>query len=122
MTNDPDPADLLQSGGVHIHPHMAVALELIMGPLSDRFGRRPIVMVSLATFTVGSIGCAIASDIWIFLAFRLLQAAITSCYPISMAIIRDTAGKEQTASRIGYAAMILGAGPDGRPGTWWCGG
>ncbi|RUU71674.1 MFS transporter, partial [Mesorhizobium sp. M7A.F.Ca.MR.362.00.0.0] len=30
---------------------VAVALELIMGPLSDRFGRRPIVMVSLATFT-----------------------------------------------------------------------
>lgn len=50
---------------------VAIALELIMGPLSDRFGRRPIVMVSLATFTIGSIGCAFASDIWTFLAFRL---------------------------------------------------
>ncbi|WP_287106952.1 MFS transporter [Mesorhizobium sp.] len=90
---------------------VAVALELIMGPLSDRFGRRPIVMVSVATFTIGSIGCAFASDIWTFLAFRLLQAAITSCYPISMAIIRDTAGKEQTASRIGYAAVIWALAP-----------
>jgi MFS transporter, DHA1 family, multidrug resistance protein len=77
---------------------VAVALELIMGPMSDRFGRRPIVIVSLATFTVGSIGCALASNIWTFLAFRSLQSAITSCYPISMAIIRDMAGKEQTAS------------------------
>lgn len=37
---------------------VAVALELIMGPLSDRFGRRPIVMVSVATFTIVSIGRA----------------------------------------------------------------
>lgn len=90
---------------------VAVALELIMGPMSDRFGRRPVVIVSLVTFTVGSIGCALASNIWAFLAFRSLQAAITSCYPISMAIIRDTAGKEGTASRIGYTAMIWALAP-----------
>ncbi|MBZ0262387.1 MAG: Bcr/CflA family efflux MFS transporter [Hyphomicrobiales bacterium] len=90
---------------------VAAVLELIMGPLSDRFGRRPIVMISLAAFTVGSIGCALAADIWSFLMFRLLQAAITSCYPVSMAIIKDTAGKAQTASRIGYAAMIWALAP-----------
>jgi DHA1 family bicyclomycin/chloramphenicol resistance-like MFS transporter len=90
---------------------VAVILELVMGPMSDRFGRRPIVIVSLVLFTVGSIGCALASNIWAFLAFRSLQAAITSCYPVSMAIIRDTAGKEQTASRIGYAAMIWALAP-----------
>ncbi|PYB69508.1 Bcr/CflA family drug resistance efflux transporter, partial [Rhizobium wuzhouense] len=90
---------------------VAVILELIMGPMSDRFGRRPVVIVSLVVFTVGSIGCALAPDIVSFLAFRSLQAAITSCYPVSMAIIRDTAGKEQTASRIGYAAMIWALAP-----------
>lgn len=90
---------------------VSVILELIMGPMSDRYGRRPIVVISLAFFTVGSIGCALASNIWAFLAFRSLQAAITSCYPVLMAIIRDTAGKEQTASRIGYAAMIWALAP-----------
>lgn len=90
---------------------VGVALELIMGPMSDRFGRRPVVILSLVTFTVGSIGCALASNIWAFLVFRSLQAAITSCYPISMAIIRDTAGKERTASRIGYTAMIWALAP-----------
>lgn len=89
----------------------AVAVGLIMGPLSDRFGRRPVIMTSLALFTVGSIGCAVASDVWTFLGFRLLQATITSCYPVSMAIIKDTIGKEQTASRIGYAAMIWALAP-----------
>lgn len=94
---------------------VAVVLELVMGPMSDRFGRRPIVIVSLVIFAVGSIGCALASNIWVFLAFRSLQASITSCYPVSMAIIRDTAGKEQTASRIGYAAMIWALAPMAGP-------
>jgi Bcr/CflA subfamily drug resistance transporter len=95
---------------------VAATLELIMGPLSDRFGRRPIMMISLAAFTAGSIGCALAASIWSFLIFRLLQAAITSCYPVSMAIIKDTVGDEQTASRIGYAAMIWALAPMIGPG------
>lgn len=90
---------------------VSATLELVMGPLSDRFGRRPVVMVSLVVFIVGSIGCALATNIWVFLMFRLLQASITSCYPVSMAIIRDTAGRQQTASRIGYAAMIWAVAP-----------
>jgi Bcr/CflA subfamily drug resistance transporter len=90
---------------------VAAALELIMGPLSDRFGRRPIVLASLTVFVAGSLGCALATNIWTFLAFRLLQAPITSCYPVSMAAIRDTTGKEGAASRIGYAAMAAAFAP-----------
>ncbi|KVO96416.1 MFS transporter [Burkholderia ubonensis] len=90
---------------------VAATLELIMGPLSDRFGRRPIVLAGLAVFVVGSVGCALATDIRIFLACRVLQAGITSGYPISMAVIRDTAGKERVASRIGYAAMAAAIAP-----------
>jgi len=90
---------------------VAATLVLIMGPLSDRFGRRPIVLTCLAAFAVGSLGCALATDIWTFLAFRLLQAAITSGYPMSMATIRDTTGKERAASRIGYAATAWAFAP-----------
>lgn len=90
---------------------LAAALELTMGPLSDRFGRRPIVLTCLAVFTIGSVGCAMAGDVRAFLACRLLQATITSCYPVSMATIRDMSGKEQAASRIGYAAMAAAFAP-----------
>lgn len=90
---------------------VAATLELVMGPLSDRFGRRPVALASLAAFTVGSIGCALAADIWSFLAFRLLQAAVTSCYPVSMAVIRDTTGRQAAASRIGYVAMAWALAP-----------
>lgn len=90
---------------------IAIAAELVMGPLSDRFGRRPIMLANLAAFTVGSAGCALLSDIWMFLAFRMLQAAVTSCYPVAMAVIRDMVGKQRTASRIGYTAMIWAIAP-----------
>ncbi|MGU7770565.1 Bcr/CflA family efflux MFS transporter [Burkholderia sp. MR1-5-21] len=90
---------------------VAATLELVMGPLSDRFGRRPVVLTALALFTAGSLGCALAADVRVFLACRLLQAFITCCYPVAMATIRDTAGYTQTASRIGYAAMAAALAP-----------
>src|SRR5437868_7459297 len=90
---------------------VAASLEFVMGPLSDRFGRRPIMLASLGVFTLGSLGCAMATDIRVFLACRLMQAAITSVYPVSMATLRDTAGGERAASRIGYAAMAAASAP-----------
>ncbi|MDR8726374.1 MFS transporter [Burkholderia pseudomultivorans] len=90
---------------------LAASLELVMGPLSDRFGRRPIVLTSVGVFTLGSLGCALATDIRVFLACRLMQAAITSVYPVSMATIRDAGGGSRAASRIGYAAMAAAFAP-----------
>lgn len=90
---------------------VAASLEFVMGPLSDRFGRRPIMLTSLGIFTLGSLGCAMATDIRAFLACRLMQAAITSVYPVSMATLRDTAGGARAASRIGYAAMAAAFAP-----------
>lgn len=90
---------------------VAASLECVTGPLSDRFGRRPIVLTSVGVFTLGSLGCAMATDIRVFLGCRLLQAAITSVYPVSMATIRDTGGGARAASRIGYAAMAAAFAP-----------
>lgn len=55
---------------------VAASLEFVMGPLSDRFGRRPVVLTSVGVFALGSLGCAMATDIRMFLACRLMQAAI----------------------------------------------
>ncbi|UVE57721.1 MFS transporter [Burkholderia sp. EMB26] len=90
---------------------VAASLEFVTGPLSDRFGRRPIVLTSVALFALGSLGCAMAADIRVFLGCRLMQAAITSVYPVSMAAIRDTGGGARAASRIGYAAMAAAFAP-----------
>src|SRR3546814_1740962 len=91
---------------------MTAALQLIMGPLSDRFGRRPVILAALAVFIAASLGCLLAGDIWTFLAFRLLQGAIITGYAVSLAVIRDTRSAEHTSElpsllRISYAVLCL---------------
>jgi Bcr/CflA subfamily drug resistance transporter len=90
---------------------VSAILQLVMGPLSDRFGRRPVVLAGLAIFVIGSIGCALAPTIWAFLGFRVLQAAIASAYAVALAAIKDTTSKEQAASKIGYVAMAWAVAP-----------
>lgn len=89
----------------------AAVLQLVMGPLSDRFGRRPIALTALAVFVIASIGCALATDVWTFLAFRLLQATITAGYAVALASIRDTSGERQAAGMIGYIATAWAVAP-----------
>lgn len=86
-------------------------LQLLIGPVSDRYGRRPVLLTGLAVFTLASIACTLAHDIWIFLGFRVLQGAIISGYVISLAVIRDTLPEKQAASRIGYVSMAMAVAP-----------
>lgn len=86
-------------------------MHLVMGPLSDRYGRRPVLLAGLSVFTLASLGCLAATGIWSFLAFRVLQSAMISGWVISLAIVRDTSPPRETASRIGYVAMVMAVGP-----------
>ena len=87
------------------------ALQLIVGPLSDRFGRRPVMLAALIVFCLASLGCLLARDVWTFLAFRMIQAAIIAGYTVSLAVVRDTAGAQRAASLIGYLAMAWAIAP-----------
>jgi DHA1 family bicyclomycin/chloramphenicol resistance-like MFS transporter len=89
----------------------SACLQLVLGPLSDRFGRRPVILAGLAVFVLASIGCILARDAWTFLACRMLQAAIAPIYAVSLAAVRDTMGREQAASRIGYVSMAWAVAP-----------
>lgn len=90
---------------------VSAVLQLIMGPLSDRYGRRPVLLTGLAVFAAASIGCLLATDIWLFLGFRLLQAAVVSASVLSRAIISDMYDKQTAASLMGYVAMIMAIAP-----------
>lgn len=90
---------------------VSACLQVIMGPLSDRFGRRPVILWGLAIFVVATMGCVIATDVWTFLACRMIQAAIAPTYAVSLAVIRDTTSREQAASKIGYVAMAWAVAP-----------
>ncbi len=90
---------------------MTAALQLVMGPLSDRFGRRPVILAGLAIFCLASLGCSLATDIASFLFFRMMQAAVASGYAVSLAVIRDTSGTQKAASLMGYMAMAWAIAP-----------
>ncbi len=90
---------------------MTAVLQLIMGPLSDRFGRRPVILAGLVIFCLASFGCFLATDIATFLFFRMMQAAIISGHTVSLAVIRDSSGTQKAASLMGYIAMAWAIAP-----------
>lgn len=90
---------------------MTAVLQLFIGPLSDRLGRRPVLLVALAVFIFASIGCVLATNIWAFLTFRMLQASIIAGAALSPAVIRDMVPAQKTASLLGYVSMAMAIAP-----------
>ena len=85
--------------------------QLIIGPISDRFGRRPVMMGTLVVFIIASIGAAYSTTFEIFMFFRLMQAGIVSGLVISRASVRDMVAREKAASMLGYIAMGMAIAP-----------
>lgn len=90
---------------------VSAVLQLILGPLSDRFGRRPVLLICMSVFAVASLGCVLADTIWTFLGFRLLQAVVVAGPVLSSASIRDRYPPNEAASRLGYVAMAMALAP-----------
>lgn len=90
---------------------MTAILQLVLGPLSDRFGRRPVILSGLLVFSLASLGCLLATDIASFLLFRMMQAAIISAHTVSYAVIRDSSHERKAASLMGYVAMAWAIAP-----------
>eukprot|EP00903_Cladosiphon_okamuranus_P001802 g1800.t1 len=104
--------------GLSLAAYAAVSavLQLLLGPLSDRFGRRPVILGGLVIFLMATLGCILAQDIWTFLTFRLIQAVIAPTYAVALAVVRDTTSKQEAASKIGYIAMAWAVAPMLGPG------
>ena len=92
---------------------VAVALtQLVVGPLSDRFGRRPCVIAGTAVFMAGSVLGALAETTGILLLARILEGAgAGTTFALARAIIRDTAGRDQAARQIATVTMVMVVAP-----------
>ena len=87
------------------------ALQLVIGPLADRFGRRPVVLGALAIFVLASLGAMLAPTAGWFLAFRMAQGAVVTGIVLSRAIVRDMVPQNEAASMIGYVTMGMALVP-----------
>ena len=85
---------------------------LVCGPLSDRFGRKPILIGGLAIYVVMSVFCALSETIEELILFRFLQAMGACCAPtLGRAVVRDVFPPEQAVKALAYVASLMALAP-----------
>ncbi|NIJ33973.1 multidrug effflux MFS transporter [Sphingomonas oligoaromativorans] len=86
--------------------------QLIYGPLSDRFGRRPLLLFGTGAYVLFSIGVALAPSFGVLLAFRLLQGmSVAATRVVTISVVRDCYGGRQMARVMSLAFMVFLAIP-----------
>lgn len=82
----------------------------LIGGLSDRFGRRPLLILAIASFALDNLICALAPSLaWLYLG-RLMSGISGSTGPVIGAYIADTTAPDDRAARFGRVGMAFGAG------------
>jgi DHA1 family bicyclomycin/chloramphenicol resistance-like MFS transporter len=86
--------------------------QLIHGPLSDKFGRRPVLLWGVLIYAVASLICLFAPSAWIVILGRILQGVGAAAgFALCRAIIRDLYERERAASMLGYITMGFSTAP-----------
>jgi len=105
MTEYFDTEYRLMQLSVALYLAVNAALQILMGPISDRLGRRPVILGGMAIFLLATLGCLLSTNAVMFLTFRMAQATIVVAMVLSRAIVRDMVPQDQAASMIGYVTM-----------------
>ena len=95
--------------------------QLIYGPMSDRFGRRPVMLFALLLYVCASAGLAISPGIEMLVIARLVQGlAAAATQVISRAIVRDRLDREAASRVLSHVFLVLGITPIVAPviGAW----
>ncbi len=85
---------------------------LLYGPLSDAFGRRGVLLVSMAAMLVCTLACALAPTFWVLLLARVLQGvAAASMRVIAVAVVRDMVSGRKMAEIMSIAMTVFMISP-----------
>ncbi|WP_282094726.1 multidrug effflux MFS transporter [Epibacterium ulvae] len=86
-------------------------IQILVGPLSDKWGRRPVLLAGIGVFLLATLGCIYAPSAEVFLGFRMAQASVVVAMVISRASVRDLYDQDSAASMIGYVTMGMAVVP-----------
>lgn len=90
-------------------------IQLFIGPMSDRFGRRPVLIVCFAIFIAATIAAILSPNFEFLLAMRVLQAFSAAGLVVPRAIVRDMVEPARAASLFGYITMGMALAPMAAP-------
>jgi len=86
--------------------------QVVLGPLSDRLGRRPVLLASCTVFSAAGIGAAFAGSLAAMLSLRLFQGiGAGGCMVVIFAVVRDLFEGDEVRSRLANANAIMGIAP-----------
>ena len=85
------------------------ATTVVFGKLSDLYGRRPVLLVGIAVFLVGSLLCGFATSIPLLIVFRLIQGVgAGAIQPIGITVVGDLYSTQERGKIQGYLASVWG--------------
>ena len=90
---------------VGVYLGTSAIFQILVGPLSDRIGRRTVSLWALIIFIVVSISCVYAPNTFVFMCLRALQAIAACTFVVARAIVRDTTETQASGSKIAYISM-----------------
>lgn len=86
--------------------------QLIYGPISDRYGRKPVLLAAVAVYCAASFGCMVSSSIGMLIAFRTLQA-LGGCggVVLARAVVRDLYSGTRAGRELSLISMVMALAP-----------
>ncbi|AXE83576.1 MFS transporter [Streptomyces sp. Go-475] len=82
----------------------------VLGRAGDMYGKRRVLMAALALMTLGSVLCALTSDIALLIAARTLSGAAAAVVPLSISVLRDELPPERRGSAVALMSSTVGIG------------
>lgn len=90
---------------------LSAVFQLVLGPVSDRLGRRPVILAAMGLYLAASLGCLLAPDIATLLVCRMLQGAVVAGTVVSSAVVRDLFSARDAAGKLGAISSAMAVAP-----------
>ena len=82
----------------------------LLGKLGDQYGKERLLVIALGIFFVGSLGAALAPNIWVLIACRMVQGTGGAVFPLSFSIIRDEFPPDKVGVGVGVVSSVFAVG------------